>query len=202
MIRGLLLKHKSLFSVTSMSRQRFQDLRYEFLRPHPNALKMRLSLMWKCFSETPTPEWREGDGRTPACSLLSVFVLSDNGPCLRAVSWVISNRPAQCPSPSFSLPPSSLMPLLQHSPAVHGFASDAKGSWIESQQGRLLSISTILNVIDTEVLIKIRIATSQWWCAARNIWAMKTHPYSQTVRYILALGFMGEQVIALEWTPR
>ena len=32
-------------------------------------------------------------------------------------------------------------------------------------------------------------------CDARNIWAMKTHPYSQTVLYIPALGFMGEQVI-------
>ena len=65
-----------------------------------------------------------------------------------------------------------------------------------------LSISTIPNLIDAEVLIKIRIATSHCLCDARNIWAMKTHPYSQTVRYIPALGFMGEQVITLEWTPR
>ena len=27
---------------------------------------------------------------------------------------------------------------------------------------------------------------------------MKTHPYSQTVQYILALGFMGELMIASE----
>ena len=31
---------------------------------------------------------------------------------------------------------------------------------------------------------------------------MKFDPYSQTVWYIPALGFMGEQVITLEWTPR
>ena len=61
-----------------------------------------------------------------------------------------------------------------HSLAVHGFALDTKGSWIESQQGRLLrfsqlSISTILNLIDAEVLNKIRIATSHCLCAAQNI---------------------------------
>ena len=47
--------------------------------------------------------------------------------------------------------------------AVYGFAMDAKGSRIEAQQGRLLrfdqlSISTILNLIGAEVLIKIRIS--------------------------------------------
>ena len=62
-----------------------------------------------------------------------------------------------------------------YSPAVvHGFASDAKGSRIESQQGRLLrfsqlSISIILNLIDAEVLIKIRIATPPCLCDAQNI---------------------------------
>ena len=64
-----------------------------------------------------------------------------------------------------------------------------------------LSISTVLNLIDAEVLIKIRIATSHCLCDVRNIKAMKTHPYSQTVRYILALGFIGEQVIT-PGTPR
>ena len=46
-------------------------------------------------------------------------------------------------------------------PAVNGFALDARGSRIESQQGCLLrfnqlSTFTILNLIGTEVLIKIR----------------------------------------------
>ena len=76
-----------------------------------------------------------------------------------------------------------------------------------SRQERLLrfiqlSISTILNLIHAEVLIEIRIATSRCLCDVRNIWAMKTHPYSQTVQYILALGFMGGQMITPEWTPR
>ena len=53
-----------------------------------------------------------------------------------------------------------------------------------------------------EVLIKIRIATSHSLCGARNIWTMKTHSCSQTFRYISTLGFMGEQMIASEWTPR
>ena len=44
--------------------------------------------------------------------------------------------------------------------------------------------------IDGKVLIKIRIATSHYLCDARNIWAMKTHPYSQTVQCIPALGFI------------
>ena len=48
-----------------------------------------------------------------------------------------------------------------------------------------LSVSTILNLIDAEVLIKIRIATSHCLCGAQNIRTMKTHSYSQTVRYIL-----------------
>ena len=65
-----------------------------------------------------------------------------------------------------------------------------------------LSISTILNLIDAEVLIKVRIATSHCLCDARNIRAMKTHLYSQTIRYIPVLDFMGEQVITLEWTPK
>ena len=61
-----------------------------------------------------------------------------------------------------------------------------------------LSISTILNLIDAEVLIKIRVAISHCLCGARNIRTIKTHSYSQTVRHILALGIMGEQVITSE----
>ena len=49
----------------------------------------------------------------------------------------------------------------KRSPAVRGFASDAKESRIESQQGCLINSVvhfTILNFIGVEVLIKVRIA--------------------------------------------
>ena len=36
------------------------------------------------------------------------------------------------------------------------------------------------------------------WCLEHY----EIHPYSQTVRYIRALGFVGEQMIASERTPR
>ena len=65
-----------------------------------------------------------------------------------------------------------------------------------------LSIFTILNLINVEVLIKIRIATSHCLCDAWNIWAAKTHPYHWTVRCIPALGFMRRQMIRSKWTPR
>ena len=81
-----------------------------------------------------------------------------------------------------------------------------KGSRIESQQWPLLRLvscpfSIILNLIDAAVLTEIRIATSHCVCDARDIQPMKTHPYSQTVRYILAQGFMGDQMKYLNEHP-
>ena len=70
-------------------------------------------------------------------------------------------------------------------------------TWIESQQGTCCHLVSsailfpILNLTDTEVLIKIGTATSHCSCDAWNILAMKTH-------YIPTWGFMGEQMSTSE----
>ena len=65
-----------------------------------------------------------------------------------------------------------------------------------------LPIFTILNLIDVEVLIKIRKATSDCLCDVSNIKDMKTLPTFKTVWYITALDFMGKEMITFERTPR
>ena len=74
-----------------------------------------------------------------------------------------------------------------------GFALDVKGSRIPA--GVQLSIFTNLNLLDGEVLIKIRVANSHCLYNARD---SNENASVQTVWHNQALGFMGEQMITSE----
>ena len=90
---------------------------------------------------------------------------------------------------------------------VMGLPRTRKGHGSSPSRGACSDLVSFHNseLIDPEVLIKIRIATSHCLCDARNIGAMKTHPYSQTIWWNWLELFHGRtgdnQNITPEWTP-